>query len=95
MSQLELNVRFSFAKDWFYDTNPDADIFELDEINAEVNASTEFNQLSERAQKFIEDAEYDAFKDGVTPPWFEEPVEYLDEDAPLTAIEKEMMKDWK
>lgn len=95
MYQLELNIRFSFAKDWFYDGNPDADIFELDEINAEVNASTEFDQLSDKARKFIEDSEYDAFKQGVTPPWFEEDVEEIDEDAPLTPQEKEMMKDWK
>lgn len=95
MSQLELNVRFSFAKDWFYDNNPDASIFALDDINEEVNASTEFDQLSDAAKKFIEDSEYEAFKEGVTPPWFEEPVEEIDEDAPLTPQEKEMMKDWK
>lgn len=94
MSQLELNIRFSFAHDWFYAANPSASIFELDEINAEVNRCTSFEELSDQTKLFLLTMEVAAFRSGVTPEWYQEPVEEIPEDAPYTPEELSMMKNW-
>jgi hypothetical protein len=94
MSQQELNVRFTFARDWFYDNNPDADIFKLDDITENVLDCREFEELSPEARKFIESIEYDAFKQGTVPTWFEDEGDIIPEDAPPTPQELEIMKGW-
>lgn len=94
MSQLELNIRFSFAKDWFYQSNESASIFELDEMNAEVNRCTSFEELSDQTKVFLLRMEVNAFSSGVTPEWYQEPAEEIPEDAPYTPEELSMMKDW-
>lgn len=94
MSQQELNVRFTFARDWYYDNNPDAGIFDLDDMTENVLDCREFEELSLEAQKFIESAEYEAFKQGITPTWFEDDGGIIPDDAPPTPQELQIMKGW-
>jgi hypothetical protein len=94
MSREEIGERFEFAAQKFYSENPDASPFALDNLNKEINKASKFEELDSEAKEFIEKAEYEAFKEGQTPPWFVEEEE-LDEDAPLTETEKQMMKDWE
>lgn len=94
MSFQEVGERYNFAVEKFYDENPDASPFELDEFTEKVNQVSEFDDLDPEVKEFIEKAEYEAFKNGETPSWFTKE-EYFDEDAPPTEEEKLMMKDWQ
>lgn len=91
MSQYEVLVRLSFAIDHYQQLNPDWGISEFDEMTSGVVSIHNFEDVPEKTKEFISEMEYDAFKKGITPPFFEPPVE-ISEDDPLTDAEKQMLK---
>ena len=91
MSKYEISSRVSFAIERYRDLNPDWGLYDLDDITNGLSNLDNFEDLPEKTKKFVEEMEYSAFKEGITPPFFEPPIE-IDEDAPLTDVEKEMLK---